>query len=60
MAAVLELLLQEEVAVGAVVRWLRHGPGPGSRSAEVTQRTNILCCPVFPKLCLAEADLRRL
>ncbi|XP_075283532.1 codanin-1 [Opisthocomus hoazin] len=27
MAAVLELLLQEEVAVGAVVRWLRHGPG---------------------------------
>ncbi|NXV93039.1 CDAN1 protein, partial [Calonectris borealis] len=28
MAAVLELLLQEEVAVSAVVRWLRHGPGP--------------------------------
>ncbi|XP_075610502.1 codanin-1 isoform X1 [Balearica regulorum gibbericeps] len=27
MAAVLELLLQEEVAVSAVVRWLRHGPG---------------------------------
>ncbi|NXF98154.1 CDAN1 protein, partial [Eubucco bourcierii] len=27
MAAVLELLLQEEVAVGAVVRWLRYGPG---------------------------------
>ncbi|NWQ77971.1 CDAN1 protein, partial [Columbina picui] len=27
MAAVLELLLREEVAVGAVVRWLRHGPG---------------------------------
>lgn len=37
MAAVLELLLQEEVAVGAVVRWLRHGPGPGSRSVEVTR-----------------------
>ncbi|CAN0092222.1 unnamed protein product [Bubo scandiacus] len=32
MAAVLELLLQEEVAVSAVVRWLRHGPG--HRSAE--------------------------
>ncbi|NXH40766.1 CDAN1 protein, partial [Dicaeum eximium] len=27
MAAVLELLLQEEVPVSAVVRWLRHGPG---------------------------------
>ncbi|XP_037249491.1 codanin-1 isoform X2 [Falco rusticolus] len=27
MAAVLELLLREEVAVSAVVRWLRHGPG---------------------------------
>uniref|UniRef100_A0A8C3KE85 Codanin-1 C-terminal domain-containing protein n=1 Tax=Calidris pygmaea TaxID=425635 RepID=A0A8C3KE85_9CHAR len=27
MAAVLELLLQEEVAVSAVMRWLRHGPG---------------------------------
>ncbi|XP_041315878.1 codanin-1 isoform X2 [Pyrgilauda ruficollis] len=27
MAAVLELLLQEEVSVSAVVRWLRHGPG---------------------------------
>ncbi|NXI14373.1 CDAN1 protein, partial [Irena cyanogastra] len=27
MAAVLELLLQEEVPVGAVVRWLRHGSG---------------------------------
>ncbi|NXD79460.1 CDAN1 protein, partial [Halcyon senegalensis] len=27
MAAVLELLLQEEVAVSAVVWWLRHGPG---------------------------------
>ncbi|NXX46334.1 CDAN1 protein, partial [Tricholaema leucomelas] len=27
MAAVLELLLQEEVAVSAVVRWLQHGPG---------------------------------
>ncbi|XP_063187617.1 codanin-1 isoform X2 [Chroicocephalus ridibundus] len=27
MAAVLELLLQEEVGVSAVVRWLRHGPG---------------------------------
>ncbi|NXW74318.1 CDAN1 protein, partial [Hirundo rustica] len=27
MAAVLELLLREEVPVGAVVRWLRHGPG---------------------------------
>ncbi|OPJ82994.1 codanin-1 [Patagioenas fasciata monilis] len=26
MAAVLELLLREEVAVGAVVWWLRHGP----------------------------------
>ncbi|XP_074680319.1 codanin-1 isoform X3 [Strix aluco] len=32
MAAVLELLLQEEVAVSAVVRWLRHCPG--HRSAE--------------------------
>ncbi|XP_017661865.1 PREDICTED: codanin-1 [Lepidothrix coronata] len=27
MAAVLELLLQEEVPVSAVVRWLQHGPG---------------------------------
>ncbi|XP_035183984.1 codanin-1 [Oxyura jamaicensis] len=27
MAAVLELLLREEVAVGAVLRWLRQGPG---------------------------------
>uniref|UniRef100_A0A8C9EH64 Uncharacterized protein n=1 Tax=Pavo cristatus TaxID=9049 RepID=A0A8C9EH64_PAVCR len=27
MAAVLELLLSEEVAVGAVVRWLRCAPG---------------------------------
>ncbi|XP_063254689.1 codanin-1 [Prinia subflava] len=27
MAAVLELLLREEVPVSAVVRWLRHGPG---------------------------------
>ncbi|XP_053922669.1 codanin-1 [Cuculus canorus] len=27
MAAVLELLLLEEVAVSAVLRWLRHGPG---------------------------------
>ncbi|NXF07262.1 CDAN1 protein, partial [Smithornis capensis] len=27
MAAVLELMLQEEVPVSAVVRWLRHGPG---------------------------------
>uniref|UniRef100_A0A8C3KD43 Codanin-1 C-terminal domain-containing protein n=1 Tax=Calidris pygmaea TaxID=425635 RepID=A0A8C3KD43_9CHAR len=34
MAAVLELLLQEEVAVSAVMRWLRHGPG--HRPAEVT------------------------
>ncbi|NXH10722.1 CDAN1 protein, partial [Bucco capensis] len=32
MAAVLELLLQEEVAVSAVVRWLRHSSG--HRSAE--------------------------
>ncbi|XP_054131818.1 codanin-1 [Melozone crissalis] len=32
MAAVLELLLQEEVPVSAVVRWLRHGPG--HRAAE--------------------------
>ncbi|NWZ04169.1 CDAN1 protein, partial [Agelaius phoeniceus] len=32
MAAVLELLLQEEVPVSAVVRWLRHGPG--HRTAE--------------------------
>uniref|UniRef100_A0A8C3DH21 Uncharacterized protein n=1 Tax=Corvus moneduloides TaxID=1196302 RepID=A0A8C3DH21_CORMO len=35
MAAVLELLLQEEVPVSAVVRWLRHGPG--HRPAEVTR-----------------------
>uniref|UniRef100_A0A8D2QED3 Codanin 1 n=1 Tax=Zonotrichia albicollis TaxID=44394 RepID=A0A8D2QED3_ZONAL len=35
MAAVLELLLQEEVPVSAVVRWLRHGPG--HRTAEVTR-----------------------
>ncbi|XP_065538790.1 codanin-1 isoform X3 [Lathamus discolor] len=35
MAAVLELLLQEEVAVAAVVRWLLHGPG--QRPAEVTR-----------------------
>uniref|UniRef100_A0A8B9BYI8 Codanin-1 C-terminal domain-containing protein n=1 Tax=Anser brachyrhynchus TaxID=132585 RepID=A0A8B9BYI8_9AVES len=34
MAAVLELLLREEVAVGAVLRWLRQGPG--HRPAEVT------------------------
>uniref|UniRef100_A0A8D2QDZ1 Codanin 1 n=1 Tax=Zonotrichia albicollis TaxID=44394 RepID=A0A8D2QDZ1_ZONAL len=33
MAAVLELLLQEEVPVSAVVRWLRHGPG--HRTAEL-------------------------
>ncbi|NXM65320.1 CDAN1 protein, partial [Serilophus lunatus] len=31
-AAVLELMLREEVPVSAVVRWLRHGPG--HRSAE--------------------------
>lgn len=35
MAAVLELLLSEEVAVGAVVRWLRRAPG--QRPAEVTR-----------------------
>lgn len=35
MAAVLELLLSEEVAVGAVVRWLRRAPG--QRPPEVTR-----------------------
>uniref|UniRef100_A0A8C3HGK9 Codanin-1 C-terminal domain-containing protein n=1 Tax=Chrysemys picta bellii TaxID=8478 RepID=A0A8C3HGK9_CHRPI len=35
MAAVLELLLREEVAPGAVVRWLDHGPS--HRPAEVTR-----------------------
>ncbi|NWS40999.1 CDAN1 protein, partial [Probosciger aterrimus] len=34
MAAVLELLLREEVAVAAVVRWLLQGPGPSHRPAE--------------------------
>ncbi|TRZ26288.1 hypothetical protein HGM15179_000900 [Zosterops borbonicus] len=32
MAAVLELLLREEVPVSAVVRWLRHGPGPAEEN----------------------------
>uniref|UniRef100_A0A8C3U133 Codanin-1 C-terminal domain-containing protein n=1 Tax=Catharus ustulatus TaxID=91951 RepID=A0A8C3U133_CATUS len=39
MAAVLELLLQEEVPVSAVVRWLRHGPG--HRPAEVTRASSV-------------------
>uniref|UniRef100_A0A672TVR2 Uncharacterized protein n=1 Tax=Strigops habroptila TaxID=2489341 RepID=A0A672TVR2_STRHB len=40
MAAVLELLLREEVAVAAVVRWLLHGPG--HRPAEVTQTPDLV------------------
>lgn len=46
MAAVLELLLQEEVAVSAVVRWLRHGPG--HRPAEVTRGGSPAGLPALP------------
>uniref|UniRef100_A0A8B9FHX0 Uncharacterized protein n=1 Tax=Amazona collaria TaxID=241587 RepID=A0A8B9FHX0_9PSIT len=48
MAAVLELVLREEVAVAAVVRWLLHGPG--HRPAEVTRGASCrpLGFPSFP------------